>query len=109
MSTNLSIATPLQQILGTDKKNPVFSVFRDARHEVVHVYYGAELLETVADDREHTAYKLLVGRLYNAGVNREALRRAFNADPKTMRIWDCSYSADTCCVLVNTARPRDGF
>jgi hypothetical protein len=46
MTTGLSIATPLQQILGTDKRNPVFSAFRDEGHEVVHVYYGAQLLES---------------------------------------------------------------
>lgn len=87
MITGLSIATPLQQILGTDKRNPVFSAFRDEGREVVHVYYGAQLLEIVADSREHAAYKMLVGRLYNAGVNRKALRRAFKADPKTMSRW----------------------
>jgi hypothetical protein len=87
MRTNLAIATPLQEILGTDKRNPVFSAFRDESHEVVHVYYGAQLLEIVADNREHANYKLLVGRLYNAGVNRAALRRAFHADAKTMRRW----------------------
>jgi hypothetical protein len=87
MNTNLASATPLQQILGTDKRNPVFSAFRDTRHEVIHVYYGVQLLEIVPDDKEQAPYKLLVGRLYNAGVNRETLRRAFHADPKTMRRW----------------------
>ena len=35
MTTNLAIATPLQEILGTDKRNPVFSAFRAESHEVV--------------------------------------------------------------------------
>lgn len=87
MSTSLATVTALQQILGTDKRNPVFSAFRDTVHETVHVYYGAQLLEVVPDDREHAAYKLLVGRLYNAGVNRTVLRGAFHADPKTMSRW----------------------
>ena len=87
MSTSLATVAALQQILGTDKRNPVFSAFRNAAQALVYVYYGAQLLEIVPDDREHAAYKLLVGRLYNAGVNREALRGAFHADPKTMSRW----------------------
>jgi hypothetical protein len=45
------------------------------------------LFSEVADNKEHASYKLLVGRLYNAGINREALRNAFSVDPKTMRRW----------------------
>ena len=29
---------PLQQILGTDKKNPVFAIYRDAKEQILHVY-----------------------------------------------------------------------
>ena len=87
MSKSLAAARPLQLILGTDKKNPVFTVYQDSTQKVLHVYFGLQLLETVPDEREHVAYKMLVGRLYNAGITREALRYAFKVDPKTMRRW----------------------
>ncbi len=87
MATETGTARALQQILGTDKKNPIFSVFQDKNQKVLLIYYGAQVLETVPDDRENIAYKMLVGRLYNAGINRAALRLAFQADPKTMRKW----------------------
>jgi hypothetical protein len=87
MSTSLTTTRSLQLILGVDKKNPVFTIYRDDNQHVLHIYYGLQLLETVPDNREHVAYKMLVGRLYNAGVNRKALCLAFKADPKTMRKW----------------------
>ena len=45
-------------------------MWKDGSEETgtLHVYYGLELMESFPDDREHPAYKLLVARLYNAGV-----------------------------------------
>ena len=76
----------LQQILGTDKRNPSFTVFRDDKARIL-VFYGCELLDTLPDDREHVRYKLTVATLYNAGINSRHLQEAFNVDPKTMRRW----------------------
>ena len=87
MSTSLAATKRLQLILGMDRKNPVFNVYQDGNERVLHVYFGLQLLETVPDDREHVAYKMLVGRLYNAGVTRKTLRDAFKVNPKTMRRW----------------------
>ena len=50
----------LQAILGTDKKNPMYAVYRDAQKRELHVYYGFEFLEVV---------------------------EVFCADPKYMRKW----------------------
>lgn len=75
----------LQQILGTDKRNPCFTVFRDSAG--ILVFYGGELLERLPDDRSHLGYKLMVARLYNAGINSRRLQEAFKVDPKTMRCW----------------------
>jgi|GEM_PF-6045852 len=71
---------PLQLILGTDKRNPVLSVHAGRATGTLHVYYGFELMEILADERESPAYKLLIARLYNAGVKVEALRQAFCVD-----------------------------
>jgi hypothetical protein len=35
----------LQQILGTDKANPNFTICRCAQNQLLHVYYGGELFE----------------------------------------------------------------
>lgn len=78
----------LQPVLGTDKRNPIFSVCRQAGTPTcLHVYYGAELLEVVPQDRQHPAFKLLLARLYNAGVKGVELQRSFQVDRKTMQRW----------------------
>ena len=78
---------PLQLILPTDKRNPSFSLYLSADEKEIHVFYGLELLEVVPADRDHVAYKLLVARLYNAGLRVQTLAEVFQLDPKTMRAW----------------------
>ncbi|MEA3359503.1 MAG: hypothetical protein U9R17_08900, partial [Thermodesulfobacteriota bacterium] len=78
---------PLQQILGTDKKNPVFTIYQDANEQILHVYYGGRLLEKVSDNKGHPEYKLLLARLFNAGVKAKALEDVFGVDHKTMKRW----------------------
>jgi hypothetical protein len=77
----------LQLILPTDKRNPCFSLHLDEDQKSIHVYYGLELLEVVPNDPEHCAYKLLAGRLYNAGLKVRVLEEVFQADRKTIRLW----------------------
>jgi len=77
----------LQQLLGTDKRNPSFTICRDTKAGCLHVYYGGEMFEKVPDDRNDPQYKMMVARLYNAGVNAVKLKEAFGADRKTMQCW----------------------
>lgn len=85
----------LQPVLSTDKRNPVFSVYRQARAvPLLHVYHGAELIEVVSEDRRNPALKVLIGLLYNAGVKRLVLQRAFRVDPKTMQRWGRALRCD---------------
>jgi hypothetical protein len=77
----------LQAILGTNKKNPMFAVYRDAQKGELHVYYGFELLEVVPDDKSAPRFKLMVAQLYNAGVKGLTLIEVFGVDPKSMRKW----------------------
>lgn len=86
--------TPLQQILGTDKRNPVFSLFRDPARQTLHVYYGAELLEVVPENKEHLAFRCLIGRLYNAGVKAKSLQQQLEVDRKTMQRWGQALQAN---------------
>ena len=83
----MSQAIQLQQLLGTDKRNPSFTICRNTEAGCLHVYYGGDLFEKVPDNRDDPQYKLMVARLYNAGVNAVKLKDAFGVDRKTMRRW----------------------
>jgi hypothetical protein len=99
----------LQPVLGTDKRNPIFSVCRQAgTAPSLHVYYGAELLEVVPEDRRHPAFKLLVARLYNAGVKVSALQGSFKVDPKTMQRWGQALQSGDAERLVRALAGRGG-
>ena len=78
-----------QLILGTDKRNPLFTVYSQEQEdgEQLHVYYGLELLEIVSANRNEPSFKMLVGRLHNAGANLRLLQQTFQADAKTIRRW----------------------
>jgi hypothetical protein len=78
-----------QLILGTDKRNPLFTVYahEEREEEQLHVYYGLELLEVVSADRDDPNFKMLVGRLYNAGLKLGVLERTFQRDGKTIQRW----------------------
>jgi hypothetical protein len=78
-----------QLILGTDKRNPLFTVYHQEEEdqEQLHVYYGLELLEIVSADRKEPSFKMLVGRLHNAGVSLRVLQDTFQTNAKTIRRW----------------------
>ena len=78
-----------QLILGTDKRNPLFTVYEDEEggQERLHVDYGLELLEVVSADRNDPSFKMLVGRLHNAGVSLRVLQLTFQSDAKTIQRW----------------------
>ena len=76
-----------QLILGTDKRNPLFMVYADEDQEQLHVYYGLELLEVVSADRNDPNFKMLVGRLHNAGLSLRILQSTFQVDPQTIQRW----------------------
>lgn len=76
-----------QLILGVDKRNPLFTVYQDFEKEELHVYYGFELLEIVPDEADAPAFKMLAGRLYNAGIKAKSLTEIFEVDLKTLQRW----------------------
>jgi len=103
-------ASPLlQPVLGTGKRNPIFSVCRQAGFPPsLHVYYGAELLEVVPEDRSHVAFKLLLGRLFNAGVKGTVLCRSFGVDRKTLQRWGRALQSGDAEQLVRALAGRGG-
>jgi transposase len=86
----------LQQILGVDKRNPQFSLFRNGSAPgMLYVFYGADLLEVVPEDKGHPQFKLLIARLYKAGVKAKALTDTFGVARTTMKRWgDALVSGD---------------
>lgn len=76
-----------QLILGIDKRNPLFAVYQDPERQQLHVYYGFELLDIVPVDPEAPTFKLLAGRLYNAGLKIQSLSEVFGVDRKTLQRW----------------------
>jgi len=98
----------LQQLLGTDKRNPSFTICRDDEAGCLHVYYGADLFEKVPEDRNDPQYKMMVARLYNAGVNAVKLKAAFGADRKTMQRWGDALKSGDPETLVRVLAGRQG-
>lgn len=76
-----------QLILPTDKRNPSFSLYLTKDEQFIHVLYGFEILEVVPNDPEHMAFKMMVGRLYNADLRIATLEEVFGVDRKTIRTW----------------------
>jgi hypothetical protein len=78
----------LQLIIGTDKRNPIFTIYTNAQNaEWIDVYFGGTLLEKVPRDKSHPSYRMLLGRLYLAGVKVRALCASFAVDAKTITRW----------------------
>lgn len=104
----LALQTPpsAQLLLGTDKRNPVFTVYEDDSGERLLVFYGFELLEIVGNDPTDPAFKLLLARLYNAKVKLSALCAAFPVDPKTIRRWGRALQEGDAAQLVRVLEGR---
>lgn len=76
----------LQTIIGTDKNNPHFTICRDLKKKLIHVYYGAALNETISE-KEEAQIKSLVARLYNSGVKLKSLSEHFGYNQQSIRKW----------------------
>ena len=79
---------PLQEIIGVDKKNPHITLCHDPKRPgELLVFWGAQLLEVITEDRANPGFKLLLARLYNAGLNVSALTAAFGVARTTLKRW----------------------
>lgn len=58
------------------------------------VFLGVAVLERVRCSPEGLQYKLLIGRLVNAGWSLSALQRHFHHDPRTMKRWAAALLSD---------------
>ena len=85
----------LAPILGTDKSNPSFSIYasNDGKNNY-EVYFGLALLEKVNGNSNGIQFKYLLGRLYNAGINRKKLVEAFDISLSTIRRYGEAVKSD---------------
>jgi hypothetical protein len=99
-----------QLILGTDKRNPLFAVYVEEEddQERLHVYYGLELLEVVSANRNDPSFKMLVGRLHNAGVSLRVLQQTFESDAKTIQRWGRALRSRDAQELIRVLEGRRG-
>ena len=96
-----------QLILGTDKRNPLFTVYEAEEPEPkLHVYYGLELLEVISAKRSDPSFKMLVGRLANAGVSQRVLQQTFTVDRKTIQRWGRALRSHNAQELVRVLEGR---
>ena len=77
----------LQLIIGTDKRNPVFSIYKKEETNQVYVFYGEALLEVVHNTKDNPELKLLIARLYKAKVKVKTLIEYFGYSYPTIRRW----------------------
>jgi len=77
----------LQTVIGIDKRNPLFTIFRDTKKQEIHVYYGGLLHEVIKDKKDNPEFKLMLARLYNAGVCVKSLIKNFGYSHPTIRRW----------------------
>ncbi len=63
------------------------TVFLSDSEQALFVYLGVALLERVDNDPQQIAYKILLGRLVNAGMVLAEMQRKFAHDPRTLKRW----------------------
>jgi len=82
------VPTFLQPILMPVKGTPDILLSIDPKSpEELFVFLGMAMLEKVPRVREHLAFKMLLGRLYNAGVHSRTLTKTFGVARSTLRRW----------------------
>lgn len=77
----------MQLIIGVDKNNPHFSIYRNSKTKEIYVYLGFALMEIIPDVKDNPQLKILLARLFNASVNKSALTREFGYCYHTLERW----------------------
>lgn len=77
----------LQFIIGTDKRNPVFSIYRKKESKEIYVFYGASLMQVIKDLPDNPELKIMLAQMYNAKVNASHLIRHFGYSYPTLKRW----------------------
>jgi len=96
------VTVHLQRLIGVDKKNPYFTICRDTSNPGnIYVYFGTALLEVISEGSSNPEFKLLIARLYNAGVKVKSITEQFGIARTTMKRWgDALKSGDADRLMV---------
>jgi len=89
------------ECIGTD-----LSVFLNEDESTYDAYIGVALLERVPVDPKALGQKMLVGRLYNAGVKLCELRRRFGHDNRTIKKWGAALQSGDIDAMVRAFAGR---
>ena len=85
----------MQQLIGVDKKNPFFTLCRNPKEpDKIYVYFGTALMEVVKEGRNNPEFKILIARLYNAGLKVKTLKETFKIHRTTMKRWGDALKSD---------------
>lgn len=87
--------------IGTD-----LSVFLNEDESTYDAYIGVALLERVPIDPKALGQKMLVGRLYNAGVKLCELHRRFGHDNRTIKKWGAALQSGDIDAMVRAFAGR---
>jgi predicted nucleic acid-binding Zn-ribbon protein len=97
----------LQLVLTGDKGVATdLTIFLSASERDLLVYLGVALLERVEYNPNQFAYKMLIGRLVNAGVALAKLNGQFKHDSRTMKKWAEALKSDDPDVIVRAFAGR---
>ena len=89
----------LEPILGTGGKNKSFTVHLNKRKNAYHVYYGLDLYDVVAVEKQDTRFKLMVAHLRIVGVALKKLSNTFGVDPRTIKRWSDALKSGNAQIL----------
>ena len=74
----------------------------------IFAFLGTALLERIPCNRNLLQYKILVGRMVNAGHSMHELQRVFKHDPRTMKNWGAALHSDEPEFIVQAFAGRGG-
>jgi transposase len=98
----------LQMIIGVDKRNPVFSIYRNDQTKEVYLFYGAALLEIIEDRPDNPQLKIMLAQMYNAGVKVKSLIEYFGFSYPTYRRWGKALKSGSAEELVKALSGQGG-
>lgn len=98
---NLQLRLTGGQSVATD-----LTVFISESSGDLFVYLGTALLERVSNDPDSLAYRMLVGRLANAGMSVTQLSRTFGHDVRTIGKWAEGLLSDSAEAMIRAFAGR---
>jgi len=98
----------LQEILGLDKNNPYYTVYRnDEDSGKYYVFLGTMLFEIVDNEKDSLQFKLMIARLYNSRISTRKLTSVFGIAHQTMKKWGDALKSEDPLKVLSAMRGRN--